>query len=187
VISFAHPAPARGAFRPIVTNVGSGMRWTCCSRSDERGAMRTAKSRGPGAPTLASSFASDDGEATEANKPGTPGRSRISRKTIARGMPVVPAALLLPACSKCTFLCTQGSRVRPAPGIPCALSFFRGPRTMHHSGGFPSREWSVTSPPLSCPAHAGHPVRRDGHENRDSGDCWIARSSRAMTSEWTAA
>src|SRR5215470_6061344 len=51
----------------------------------------------------------------------TPGRARISRKTIAQGMSVVPAALSLLACAKCTFLCTQGSRGRPASGIPCAL------------------------------------------------------------------
>src|SRR6185437_2897133 len=36
-------------------------------------------------------------------------------------MPVDLAALLLLACAKCTFPCTQGSRVRPASGIPCAL------------------------------------------------------------------
>ena len=55
------------------------------SPRDERRAMRTAKSRGPGAPTLASSLADDDREATEANKPGTPGRSRIRRKPSRRG------------------------------------------------------------------------------------------------------
>ena len=68
-------------------------------------------------------------EATVARKPGAPRRTRISRKTIARGMPAVSAALSLLACAKCTFLCTQGSRVRPASGVPRAL-FFRGTRTM---------------------------------------------------------
>src|SRR5215475_10788926 len=47
-------------------------------------------------------------EATEANKPGTPGRARISRKTIAQGMPDDVAALLLLACARVHFLCTQG-------------------------------------------------------------------------------
>ena len=51
----------------------------------------------------------------------TPGRARISRKPIAQGVPVVPAALLSLACAECTAFCTQGSRVRPASGIPCAL------------------------------------------------------------------
>jgi hypothetical protein len=40
----------------IVTNVGSGMRWTLRLCVDERSLERTAKSCGPGAPTLALSF-----------------------------------------------------------------------------------------------------------------------------------
>src|ERR1700745_808550 len=36
-----------------------------------------------------------------------------------------PAALTLLACAKVHFLCTQGSRVRPASGIPCALLISR--------------------------------------------------------------
>ena len=63
----------------------------------------------------------DERKATVANKPGAPRRSRISRKAIAQGTPVVSAALWFLACAKCTFLCTQGSRVRPASGTPCAL------------------------------------------------------------------
>src|SRR5690348_12411294 len=60
-------------------------------------------------------------EATVARQPGAPRRSRISRKAIAQGMSVVPAALTLLACAKCIFFCTQDLRVRPASGIPCAL------------------------------------------------------------------
>jgi hypothetical protein len=33
------------------------------------------------------------------------------------------------------FLCTQGPRVRPASGIPCALCLSRGTRTMQHPDG----------------------------------------------------
>ena len=51
------------------------------------GLKRTAKSRGPDPPTLGSSLRVTSPKATEANKPGTPGRARISRKTIAQGMP----------------------------------------------------------------------------------------------------
>jgi len=62
-----------------------------------------------------------------ANKAWTPGRARI-RRTPPRGeCRDVPAALLLLACAKCTYLCTQGSRVRPAPGIPRALLFSGAP------------------------------------------------------------
>jgi hypothetical protein len=30
------------------------------------------------------------------------------------------------ACAECTLFCTQGSRVRPASGIPCALFIEEG-------------------------------------------------------------
>jgi len=43
---------------------------------DERGSERTAKTRGPGTPTLVSSLPVMIRQATEANKPGTPGRAR---------------------------------------------------------------------------------------------------------------
>ena len=60
-LSFAIPAHTEGRFA-IVTDVGQGMRWTRQRRSANtlRGRtmlMRTAKSCGPDAPTLASSFA----------------------------------------------------------------------------------------------------------------------------------
>src|SRR5581483_3524816 len=68
----------------------------------------------------------DERKATVAKEHGTPRRPRISRKAIAQGTPVVPAALSLLACAKVHFFCTQGSRVRPASGIPCALCFEEG-------------------------------------------------------------
>jgi hypothetical protein len=49
---------------------------------------RTVKPCGPVPPTLGTSRQSDL-PATGANKPGTPGRSRSSRKTTAQGMPDV--------------------------------------------------------------------------------------------------
>jgi hypothetical protein len=60
-------------------------------------------------------------KATVARKPGTPRRSRISRKTIAQGMPDCLGCPVLLACAKCISFCTQDKRVRPASGIPCAL------------------------------------------------------------------
>src|SRR6185437_10499352 len=54
------------------------------------------------------------------------GERAISRKPLAQGVPAVSAALSLLACAKCTFLCTQGSRVRPASGAPCALDSIEG-------------------------------------------------------------
>jgi len=53
--------------------------------------------------------------------PAHRGERGAAVKTIVQGMPVFRRYLSLLACAKCTFLCTQGSRVRPASGIPCAL------------------------------------------------------------------
>jgi hypothetical protein len=50
-------------------------------------AMRTVKPCGPDSPTLESSIVEMIDNVTGAIKPGTPGRSRSSRKTIAQGMP----------------------------------------------------------------------------------------------------
>jgi hypothetical protein len=49
--------------------------------------------------------AEDDPPATGAIKPGTPGRSRISRNTIAQGMPVDPAKPVVTAA--CVFCCRR--------------------------------------------------------------------------------
>ncbi len=49
------PVPQEGRFA-VVTNVGCGMRWTLWRRADERCLRRTAKSCGPDAPKLASSW-----------------------------------------------------------------------------------------------------------------------------------
>src|SRR5581483_2281780 len=53
-------------------------------------------------------------------------RPRISRKPPRRERRIVSAALSLLACAKRSFLCTQGSRVRPASGVPCALLLSEG-------------------------------------------------------------
>jgi hypothetical protein len=54
--------------------------------SDESVFLRTAKSCGPDAPTLASS-SRQGARATVARKPGRRGEHEISRNTIAQGMP----------------------------------------------------------------------------------------------------
>jgi hypothetical protein len=54
---------------------------------DEQRRARTAKSCGPDPPTLGSSLRMTSSWATGAIKPGTPRRARISRNTIAQGVP----------------------------------------------------------------------------------------------------
>ena len=107
-----------------VTNVAVG----CGGRdvSDGRaGASRTAKSCGPGAPTLASSWrrCSRIVPMTVAKEPGHRGEHEVSRKPLRResrrcsGSPVV-----LPPC----FFVARGPWVQSAPGFPCALCLMRG-------------------------------------------------------------
>src|SRR5690349_6492251 len=87
--------------------------------------LADAKACGPGPPMLGLSLRVMTFRRRRQSKPGLRGERVISVNTIAQGMSVVSAALSLLACAKCTFLCTQGSRVRPAPGIPCALLLSR--------------------------------------------------------------
>ncbi|BAM89840.1 hypothetical protein S58_38500 [Bradyrhizobium oligotrophicum S58] len=89
-----------------------------CLHADER-QLVDVKSQGPDTPMLVSIH--DEASLRVemvANKPGAPGRLRISVKTVAQGMPVDRQHLwyLPPA-----FFCAGGPWVRPSPGIPCAL------------------------------------------------------------------
>jgi hypothetical protein len=82
IAAVPHPQEGRIA---IVTDVGCRMRWTFrLGRKKRRrtGSKRTAKSCGPDPPTLGSSLAVMIRKATVAQKPGTPRRSRISRKPL---------------------------------------------------------------------------------------------------------
>jgi hypothetical protein len=82
------PAPHEGRFA-IVTDVRRDV--MDADGAQRRSApMRTAKSCGPDAPTLVSSWRKTIPLMTVANKPGHRGERDISRKTIARGMPGVP-------------------------------------------------------------------------------------------------
>jgi hypothetical protein len=146
ISGFLSTVPAHQEGRiAIVTDVGLGMRWTPQRQAQSlRGRMtlpRTAKSCGPGAPTQAlrsqrrfPRLASDGG-----NPAWSPGRSRISRKTIAQGRPDDPAR----TCgSAACFFVARGPWVQQAPGLPCALRSFEG------------RSLSTTRT-LSCRENAG--------------------------------
>jgi hypothetical protein len=129
------PAVPRGASRSSRTlSAGCDGRHGCARRAQAR---RTAKSCGPDPPTLGSSSVRRFHGATVANKPGTPGRSRISRNTIVQGMP---------DCSACPQFLTRvlstlahEAAGAQTPGIPCAL-LFEGPIFRHHLDALASRE-----------------------------------------------
>jgi hypothetical protein len=120
----AVPLPQEGRFA-VVTDVGSGMRWPLWLCVDERSLKRTAKSCGSGAPkqALRSQRCSRILRVTVATKRWSPRRARITRKTIAQGMPVDPA---LPVVTAACFFVAGGPWVRSSPGIPCALCSHRG-------------------------------------------------------------
>ena len=104
-ITSAIPCPPRGAYRD------RHGRWArdamdvnrrALSFARTSGVLRTAKSYGPDAPTLASSLRQHP-QATVAKKPGHRGECEVSRKTIAQGRPVDPVEpVALPPCFFCT-------------------------------------------------------------------------------------
>jgi len=107
----------------VVTNVERGMRWTQWPRWTSEGLLRTAKSCGPGTPTLVSSFAEVFREATVAKEPGHRGERGVTVKTNAQGMsgcfgvPVVTTLVRF-------FCCVRGCGciVHPAFPAPSILS-----------------------------------------------------------------
>jgi hypothetical protein len=119
-----HPAPTTEGRIAIVTTRGAGCDGRVCP-PDERGAGGR-RNRVVLAPRRWCQVLRAIREATEARKPGTPGRSRISRTTIAQGRLDCFGCPVVACVRKVHFLCTQGSRVRPASGLPCALRLFEG-------------------------------------------------------------
>ncbi len=122
------------------------------------GMTRTAKSCGPGIPVLMpSSRCFDERRGRRGQESRSPGRARISVKTVVQGRPVVrlspvvlPRAFLLHADHGC-----GQHPVFPAPSLILRAIVW-------HSSGRSSAARLRTLPILhsSCPAHAGHPVRR---------------------------
>src|SRR5215468_4820692 len=100
------------------------MRWTLWLASDEGKQKRTAKARGPDLPTLRSSWRKNCRRRWWLKSPAHQGERAISRKPSRRECRIVRRtcgdllACFLPLHARL--------RVRPTPGIPCALSEFEG-------------------------------------------------------------
>jgi len=114
------PAPARGAYRD------RHGRWArdamdAAAAQDEWRCRRTAKSCGPGAPTLASSWRKQFRRRRWQESPVTGESAKETVKTIAQGMPV-DAALPVATTLVCFFqFAREAMGASSAPGIPCAL------------------------------------------------------------------
>jgi hypothetical protein len=146
----SRPQEGRCASSPVSARdaVDAACRQTC-------GRSRTVKPCGPDPPTLGSSFAEMIGEATGANKPGTPGRARSSRKEPSRrecrsdyGVPVL-------ACVR------RFRSARKAMGAAC---------TRHSLHPLPFEGDCWQSPDISCRgnADARHCKERSPGERSDT-------------------
>jgi hypothetical protein len=112
----------RGTLRPIVTKREAGMRWPrrCRRTSDIEADGEIAWSRHPDAGVK---LAMTKSQATEANKPGTPRRARISRNPLRRECRCVFGCTCgLPVCVLSAFCCTRGARVQRHPAFPAPSS-----------------------------------------------------------------
>ena len=114
---FRYPAPTMEGRFAVVTNVERGMRWTPWLRKTSAGGAdgEIVWSRSPDAGIKSCGTFR---RATVARKPGAPRRARISRKTIAQGVPAVPAALTLLACAKCISFARKARGCGQHPAFP---------------------------------------------------------------------
>src|SRR6201999_2599717 len=110
--------------RPIVTEREAGCDGRCWCADDVHRGVRS--SRVVLIPRRWNQVNRDDLFATGANKPGTPRRARSNRKPIAQGVPDRFGQPVVTTCSYAAYPFLRARlRVRPAPGIPCALFISR--------------------------------------------------------------
>src|ERR1700722_700742 len=131
-----HPGPHKGAFRDRHgRRAGDAM--DASGAADESATLRTAKSCGPDAPTLASSFAEATPRGDGGKKARSPGRARNKLLKPSRaGMPGDPGATVV--TNSCAFYTLRTRlRVQRAPGIPHALF---GRRILPNASGASRRE-----------------------------------------------
>jgi hypothetical protein len=152
--------PIRGTLR-IVTKRWAWMRWTPWRQVRESvldedaaayGEVVWSWRRDPGVypPCLC-------GDGNGDKKGRSPGRARISRKTVARGKPGCPGC----TCQirvHASLLQHTAMRAQSAPGFPCAL-FKEGVTRWHNPGENLSREWArmFVYSTLSSPGLTGRP------------------------------
>ena len=118
----AVPPRTEGRTRRHERGAGCGGRGGVAGRAT---LTRTAKSCGPGAPTLALSFrGSNIRESDGGKRARSPGRARISRKTIAQGRPDVSGITC--GSAACYLLCTRTAGASWHPAFPAPSYDFRG-------------------------------------------------------------
>jgi hypothetical protein len=147
--------------RAIVTERGAGCDGRCGVSAVQTVPTKTPAADGevvwswrrdPGA-TLARSIALTTG----ARKAASPGRVRISRKTIARGKPGCPGCTCQTRVHSSATLAHGGLRAQSAPGFPCALFSKRGTTRLQSSG----EKHAVRTRAHVYPRHCEPPGRRE--------------------------
>jgi hypothetical protein len=104
--------------------------------------------------------------ATVARTPGAPRRPRISRNTIAQGVPAVPAALCYLRARKCISFARKARGCGQHPALP-APSRYREGRNEAKLGQIMPREGEVVfSAATPIPPRSRRPVRRSSKAER---------------------
>jgi len=150
----------------IVTERWRGLRWTLRRQAGfarrTKTQQRTAKSCGPGAATLASIRAAPWWRGNGGKKGRSPGRARISRKTIARGKPGCLGCTCQTRVRSLTTCCTRrcGRSRRPAFPAPSVQERAKRRQTSGRScreneSAYPCA-WRYRFPPplLAEPSHS---------------------------------
>jgi hypothetical protein len=153
------------------------MRWTRGALLTRALILRTAKSCGPDAPTLASSFAKQFASRRWQQSPVTGESAEETVKTIAQGRPVFSGEPVVTTLV-CFFNSHARLRVQRAPGFPCALYSRRG------DGSCIARALSRRENAEVCP-HGDVIARSERDEAIHTllVDPWIASLALAMTKD----
>jgi hypothetical protein len=169
----AHPAPSERGRCASSRNVGAGCdgaqacvgMFACRTK---RG-RRPAKSRGPGAATLASIRAAPWRRGNGGNKGRSPGRSRSKPSNHCAGKAGMFGLYLSNPCAPFIALFAHGDA--GAVGARLSLRPFdeRGPTTTHHPGGIAPRERESAPPSSSCTA------TKNLHTRLPSGRLWSSQ------------
>jgi hypothetical protein len=131
--------------------------------------QRTAKSCGPGAATLASSWREVSRQRRWQKRPLTGESTKQPLKPLrgeSRDVSAVP--VVKPVCFL-SLVSHTGLRAQSAPGFPCALSSGEGQREYSNSGNS-CRENETACHKVSSPAKAGDPV----FQRRQCSNRWAA-------------
>jgi hypothetical protein len=125
-VGLRHPASVRRGVSRSPRDVRRGA--MDAAARETNAPARTVKPCGPVPPTLGSSFVVMIRKAMVAKSPVHQGEHGAAVAPLRRECRMLRLPCFAWRARNVRIFCTQGSRVRPAPGIPCALVISRGHR-----------------------------------------------------------